>query len=150
MLESHPKLSKLQKWMLKEAFYNVTQENRALDHKDGADLYAREILGGYFKFPIKWKQEGRTQRELLRDIDAERTVHRESTGMWIASYALNRMFEPERIGRQKYNAACASIYRTFNRLEKRGLVEVWISRGDTFPWTGVRLTAEGRKVAQLL
>jgi hypothetical protein len=115
------KLSRLQRWILYAAFENRLGDPGAPE----VDLYTHEILAGYFAFPMRWYD-----REPLHSKPGS---HR---------------FDREQIGRERYDAAQASISRTVRRLEARGLVERYVA--DVSRWAGLRLTDAGVEAAPIL
>ena len=115
------KLSRLQRWILYAAF-----DNRSVDPAaPKVDLYNHEILAGYFGFPMRWYD-----REPLHSHPG---AHR---------------FDREQIGRERYDAAQASVSRAVKRLEARGLVERYA--GAASRWAGLRLTDAGFEAAPML
>jgi hypothetical protein len=56
--------------------------------------------------------------------------------------AADNNFDPDKIGRDKYNSVHVAIKKACDRLEKRGLVE---RGGNGRSWTGVFLTDRGRE-----
>lgn len=112
------KLSRLQRWILYAAFENRSDAQEV-------DLYRHEILAGYFDFPMRW-------------YDSE-PLH---------SNPGSHRFDREQIGRERYDAAQASISRAVRRLEARGLVERYV--GAVSRWAGLRLTDAGFEAAPCL
>jgi len=120
------KLSQLQRWMLARAYQNRTEERRA-DTGQGADLFYKEVLAGFYGF--EYKRSRNPQDYSLRSGRLGR-----------------KRFEPELIGRPRYNAACAAVARAVARLAKRGLVtHVW---GAVSHWAGIELTESGVLLAE--
>ena len=53
----------------------------------------------------------------------------------------SKVFEPEGIGRAKYNTATAAVSRAVLRLQSRGLARCM--QGDISHWSGINLTPAG-------
>lgn len=118
-------LSELQKKILCLAHENRVAEGRGAPNvRGGADLFAHEVLIVVFGF-TSWRK--------VRD----RNGTRGAGGQW---------FSRCHIGDAEYKAATVSVYRSFDRLEKRGLV-VRVC-GAISLWSGVNLTTEGVRMAQ--
>lgn len=115
------RLSKLQRWILDHA-----RKNRLAEHRDatskGADLYYGEVLAGFYGFACDHPKN--------REIE---------TRFFLGA---GQRFEPEVIGRRKYNAACAAVSRAVARLERRGLVGVL--HGASSHWAGISLVMAKR------
>jgi hypothetical protein len=118
------KLSRLQRWMLAQAYHNRTAEGQA-GRKGGADLYHGEVLAGFYGF--------RYQHPRNPEMDNRRFL------------AGGPHFRPKVIGRARYNAANAAVSRAARRLWARGLAD-WM-QATISHWAGINLTEAGLRVA---
>lgn len=122
-------LSELQRWILVEA----SRRDR---------LYYADILHHYWQFPVRSAMRYRIGVDIDIDVDKRRN------STWIAGGTLDspgsQRFDPDAIGRRRYNAAMASVSRACLRLEKRGLVTCLTAKSSH--WAAVEITAEGREV----
>ncbi len=64
----------------------------------------------------------------------------------VRRYHSRQIFSKAKIGARHYNAATVAVYRAALRLEQRGLVVC--VRGAYAKWAGVKLTDEGKRLAQ--
>jgi len=116
-------LSLLQKWILVHALEN-RQKELSRELSAGVDLYYKEILAGFFKFPIKKKcGYGSTD---------PREPH------------ANQLFSMHEIDKKKYRSAMATLSRSVSRLQEKGLIQ--LMQGTT-RLSGVALTEKGMLLA---
>jgi hypothetical protein len=118
------KLSKLQRWMVARAYRNRIAEKRG-GTGQGADLFYKEVLASFYDFEYE-------------HFNPEYDDLRRSFG--------HKRFDPEVIGRSRYNAASAAISRAVARLAKRGLVTQVC--GAVSHWAGIELTELGVVLAE--
>ncbi|MDD1678198.1 MAG: hypothetical protein LUO93_03315 [Methanomicrobiales archaeon] len=116
-------LSLLQKWILVHALEN-RQNEPSREISSGADLYTKEILAGFFGFPIKkeCKNESTNPQETFAD----------------------QLFFMHVVGKKKDRSAIATISRSVSRLQEKGLIHLiqGTARGS-----GVTLTEKGMQIA---
>jgi hypothetical protein len=107
--DPNKKLSKLQRQILALALANRLAENRT-DESRGTDLLYSQILHEVYGFPLRedLAYDGYNVCS-LRERDGSRKYG-------------HKHFEPEVIGRERFDAAQSSISRAMVRLEQRGLV----------------------------
>lgn len=123
---NNSRLSILQKWMLERALENRRAEGRDAN-SNGADLYYREVLGGFYEFPFSvYRSFQGSPQEFLRGKGEP------------ALLPGDQVFDPGRIGRGRYDAAQAAVSRAALRLQSRGLVEC--KKGAISHWAGINLT----------
>lgn len=129
-MSNSSRLSILQKWMLARAMDNRRTEGRDAN-SNGADLYNREVLGGFYEFPYSMYPNFQgSPQQFLRGKGG------------VASLGLGyQIFDPDRIGRGRYNAAQAAVSRAAKRLQARGFVEC--VAGSISHWAGIVLTESG-------
>jgi hypothetical protein len=118
-------LSKLQRWILDHAYQNRLAEHRDEKSK-GADLYYGEVLAGFYGFAY---EHPRNPEMDTRDV------------------FYGHVFQPDVIGRSRYNAAQAAVSRAMTRLEQRGLVVVL--RSVYSHWAGISLLVMSSSEAKL-
>jgi hypothetical protein len=112
-------LSEQQKLILSLALKNRAAENKSKP-SNGVDLYECEVLETNPLF-------ARNTIGSLRDSNGK--------------IQGGQHFYKSRIGIYEYNAACASVSRSFRRLEERGLVTRL--EGAVSWWAGISLTEAG-------
>lgn len=127
------RLSELQRTTLAIAYRNRKAEGRDGTGTKGADAYKHEILSAYYG----WETD-----RFIRKLDG-------TTETWGPREHLGRhRFSPSKIGEREYESAHASVARSMQRLEDRGLVTRLVGRVSC--WSGVDLTDEGVDVVERL
>lgn len=111
--------------MVIHAYQNRTAEKRA-GSTQGADLFYKEVLAGFYGFGYSHFRDP-VEDSLRRRVGRKR-------------------FDPDSIGRPRYNAACAAISRAVLRLARRGLVTPVF--GEVSHWAGMDLTSSGEVLAE--
>ncbi len=96
-------------------------QNRLAGEK--TDLFYGEVLAHYYQFCLP--EDVRTRNVFM-----------------------GKFFDPELIGRSRYNAACAAVSRAAVRLDRRGLARCM--RAVYGHWASIRLTDAGMSVAASL
>ena len=120
-------LSDLQKHILTTAYQNSIRED--LDNKSARlDVYTSEIKHGFYQFPTKSKD-----------------LHRASA---YGGHDFKLKGKSADIPIDKYKSASVAISKAFASLQRRGLVTRW--QGTNAKFSGIRLTEEGAKLAEIL
>ena len=126
------KLSKLQRFILKAAFGSASNMEFYKVYGSEMHLYNYEILQVYFGFVQERPWLPKTK---LKDGK----IHREAGG---------KDFDPDEIGRARYQSASASVSRACKRLEQRYLITRYY--GVNCHWAGLKLTESGVAVSRRL
>lgn len=114
------------------------------DFNEWADLYTHEVLIAAFGFGEYRKLMMNGQPCALRYNYTYTSKYEYYRGVRVPN---GQFFDRQRIGLERYNAAVASVSRSFIRLEQRKLV--WRIYGGR-DWMGIDLTPAGLAVAQEL
>ncbi|HZZ79829.1 MAG TPA: hypothetical protein VFE62_15025 [Gemmataceae bacterium] len=131
-------LSKLQRFILVEA-----SRRERLHHAD--------VLYHFFKFPLG-KSFTAVNAAMDYRVGPVTMTSAGTPSTWGTGGTLRaaggQRFDPDAIGRSKYNSAQASISRACARLEARGLVKR--VTGLYSHWAGVEITDKGREFVTVM
>jgi hypothetical protein len=114
-------LSRLQRQIL-EIAAEGRQARLARGGDNGVDVYSSQLLHRIWGFDAGQENWRRGPRAFS----------------WEHHHVGSPLFNPDEIGRAKYNAAKASLSRALRRLQDRGLVT--LLRGRYSQWAGIALT----------